>query len=139
MRRDRFVPRPLSHRPATAFATVEAAWMWFWQCQASRDAGARVVADAGAVARPCDPDDIYRVVARLHRARDLTVPQLHVLVRHGRRLVPPDGRVPEEAAAARLWAEALGRLEASLIAKGIVAAPDAVSESPSDAAPGGGR
>ena len=124
MRRDQFMPRPLSNRPSTAFASAEAAWMWFWQCQVLREAGARVVADAGATARPCDPDDIYRVAARLYRHRDLSLTHVEVLARFGRRLMPPDGRLCDEAGAARDWGEALRRLEAPLVDKGIVSPPD---------------
>lgn len=123
MRSDRFTPRPLSQRPAAPFASTEAAWMWFWQCQAMREEGARFVADAGDTARPCDPDDLYRVVARLYRRGDLARHHLEVLARFGRRLAPPDGRLAEEAAAARDWADGLRRLEGPLIDKGIVAAP----------------
>jgi hypothetical protein len=44
-----------------------------------------------------------------------------VLDRHGRRLSPPDARVPEEERDAALWAEALDRLTTPLRRKGIVA------------------
>lgn len=121
MRRDRFMPRPLSHRPAAPFASAEAAWMWFWQCQSQREAGARFVADVGETARPCDPDDIYRIAARLYRRRDLGRRHLEVLACFGRRLTPPDGRLAEEAGAARDWRDGLNRLEPALAAKGIVA------------------
>lgn len=123
MRTDRFVPKPLSNRPALPFTSAEAAWMWFWQCQTQREIGARFVADAGDTARPCDPDDIYRVAARLFAQRALTRPQVEVLARFGRRLSPPDGRLREEAADARIWGEGLDRLETALAAKGIVRPP----------------
>lgn len=120
MSRDRFTHRPLRDAETTPFSSAEEAWMWFWQCQIARDDGARFTANAGETARPCEPDDIYRACARLHRGRGLTVAHLEVLARFGRALAPPDGRVPGQDAAAALWREALGRLEEPLRAKGIV-------------------
>lgn len=121
MARDRFAPRPLGNRPVDPFLNAEEAWMWFWQCQLAREEGARFVANAGRVGRPCDPDDVYRVAAGLHRARVLADRHLRVLARFGRRLAPPDGRVREERQDAGLWSEALEQLEEPLRAKGIVA------------------
>lgn len=121
MGRERFTHRPLSDREPSPFETAEDAWMWFWQCQIARDEGARFTADAGSAARPCEPDDIYRAAAALHRHRVLRRRHLEVLVRFGRALVPPDRRDPAEAAAAVFWREALDRLETPLRSKGIVA------------------
>lgn len=121
MARDTRLPRPLSTVAATPFATAEDAWMWFWQCQIARDDGARVVAGAGTTARPCDPDDIYRAAARLHRSGVLARPHLEALGRFGRLLTPPDDRLPGQARAAVLWREGLAGLESLLRGKGIVA------------------
>lgn len=120
MARDRFTPRPLGDRAPTPFPSAEDAWMWFWQCQIARDEGARFTANAGDVVRPCEPDDIYRAAARLHRGRHLGRPHVEVLGRYGRALTPPDARVPGQAGAAVLWREALAALESPLRAKGIV-------------------
>ncbi|MGC2856004.1 hypothetical protein ACM64Y_11060 [Novispirillum sp. DQ9] len=120
MARDRFTHRPLGAADPTPFASAEEAWMWFWQCQIARDDGARFTANAGDRVRPCEPDDIYRAAARLHRGRRLAVAHLEVLGRFGRALTPPDGRLPGQDAAAALWREALDRLEEPLRAKGIV-------------------
>ncbi|MFA7431596.1 MAG: hypothetical protein WCZ23_15665 [Rhodospirillaceae bacterium] len=120
MARDRFTRAPLGDREPTLFPSAEAAWMWFWQCQTARDEGARFTANAGDVVRPCEPDDIYRAAARLHRGQSLNRPHLEVLGRFGRALTPPDARMPGEAGAAVLWGEALARLEEPLRAKGIV-------------------
>lgn len=115
-------PRPLSCADATTpFASAEEAWLWFWQCQIARDDGARVVAGAGAVVRPCDPDDLYRAAARLHRSGILERAHLAVLGRFGRLLTPPDARLPGQARPAALWREGLERLETLLRGKGIVA------------------
>lgn len=111
----------LSAAPAQPFDSAEEAWFWFWQCQIARDEGARFVAGAGHVARPCDPDDLWRVARSLLRRRLIGQPHLRVLATFGRRLAPPDPRLPEEAVAARLWADALDRMTTALRAKGIVA------------------
>lgn len=120
MARERFSPRPLSQRPSEFFSSAETAWLWFWQCQLSRESGARVVADQGAVARPCDPDDIYRLAMRAMKQGHLSRRHLMVLVRHGRALLPPDSRLREDEADAVLWGEGLMALEPLLVLKGIL-------------------
>ena len=60
-------------------------------------------------------------MTRLARANVLRRRHLRVLDRHGRRLTPPDSRLPEEAVDAALWTEALERLATPLRHKGIVA------------------
>ncbi|NDC90145.1 MAG: hypothetical protein EB075_15325, partial [Bacteroidetes bacterium] len=66
MATQRTAQRPFSRRATNPFITVEDAWLWFWRCQLAREEGARTVADVGMIARPCDPDDLYRVVAALY-------------------------------------------------------------------------
>ncbi|KAA5605583.1 hypothetical protein F1188_10100 [Roseospira marina] len=119
-RRTRHVPRPLAERRTEPFESAEAAWFWFQRARLTRAEGARLPADPLAAARPCDPDDIGRAVRALALAGVLRSDHLRVLNRHGRRLMPPDGRVPEEAGDAALWAEALDRLATPLRRKGIV-------------------
>lgn len=117
----RHVPRPLAERPTAPFESAESAWFWYQRARLNRAEGARLAADPLAAARPCDPDDIVRAVTRLVRANTLQRHHLRVLDRHGRRLTPPDSRLPEEAADAAHWAEALDRLTTPLRQKGIVA------------------
>lgn len=114
-------PRVAACRPTQSFDSAEQAWFWFWQCQIARDDGARFVADAGRVARPCDPDDLWRAALGLLRRRRIDRRHLRVLSLFGRRLTPPDPRLAEEAIAARLWDDGLDRLSTPLRAKGIVA------------------
>lgn len=116
----RRAPRPLSVRESCPFANAEDAWLWFWRCQIAREEGARFVADAGDMARPCDPDDVYRVAAGLRRQNRLGGRQAEVLARYGRALVPPDPRLDEERQAAQWWEEGLAILEIPLRNKGIV-------------------
>ncbi|MBB4266114.1 hypothetical protein [Roseospira visakhapatnamensis] len=119
--RTRHAPRPMADRPTAPFDSAESAWFWYQRARLNRAEGARLRADPLSMARPCDPDDIVRAVTRLARARTLQGHHLRVLDRHGRRLTPPDGRLPEEAADATIWHEALDHLAAPLRSKGIVA------------------
>lgn len=118
--RCRHVPKPLPSRRTAPFDTTENAWFWLHRARLVRAQGARLDADPLAAARPCDPDDIVRVARRLVQSGTLQADHVRVLDRHGRRLTPPDGRLDEEAADARLWQEALDRLAPPLRAKGIV-------------------
>lgn len=101
------------------FASAEAAWFWYMQCQIARLEGARFSSGLGTE-RPCEPMDIYRAVVRLHRGRILTQAHLTVLADFGRALTPPDPRRPDQIGKTRLWSEALSRLAEALRAKGIV-------------------
>lgn len=107
----------------TPFATTEEAWFWFIQAQQARNEGARVAAGQGLTGRPCEPLDILKAVDGLYRQRRLVMDHLLVLRHYGRRMMAPDPRRVREAVAARLWREALDRLEPVLVRKGIVAGP----------------
>lgn len=120
MRVTRFAPRPYSERDLHLFDCAEQAWLWFSRCQLARVEGVRFTADCGDVARPCDPDDIYRAVARLVAAGQLNDRHVAVLGRFGCRLAPPDPWAGDDPGDARLWAEAMERLDLLLRAKGIV-------------------
>lgn len=117
----RFVQRPFSEREASPFGSAEEAWLWFSRCQLARLDGVRFSADAGDVARPCDPDDIYRAVDRLYRRRVLAWGHVSVLGRFGRRLAAPDPWAGDSPGEASLWGEAMDRLTTVLRTKGIVA------------------
>lgn len=120
MRVARFVQRPLSERASEPFASAEEAWLWFARCQLARIEGVRFTADSGDVARPCEPDDIYRAVAQLHRCGRLDSRHIAILGRFGSRLAPPDPWAGDAAGEAQLWQEALDRLASVLRAKGLV-------------------
>jgi hypothetical protein len=121
MRRDKFVFRPLGEAGAVPFDSAEEAWLWYCQCQIARCEGVRFTAGRGAVARPCDPDDVYRAVDRLYRRRILGKIHLDVLGRFGLRLAPPGAGSGDSRADCLVWAQALDRLAVPLRAKGIVA------------------
>jgi len=105
---------------SSPFHSSEEAWFWFIRCQLMRHQGARPVAVSGALARPCDPDDIYRAVIALHKGGVLCAAHLRTLSQYGLAERAPDERCGEEAAAARLWDEAMGALDGYLRGKGIV-------------------
>ncbi|WP_211275881.1 hypothetical protein [Thalassospira mesophila] len=120
MTQQRLFPKPLRDGEVTLFASAEQAWFWFVRCQAARIDGARVVADAGDVTRPCDPDDIYNAVMRLWRGGVIGQAHLQVLEYYGAVERLPDPRVGEEQRKAVLWREALEVLATVLIRRGIV-------------------
>lgn len=114
-------PAPVAIEGAQPFRSAEDAWFWFIEAWTARHAGARIVAGAGLVPRPCEPIDVLRVLERLYRQRRLLRDHVAVLGHYGRRLLPPDPRRPAEHRAHRIWREALDRLGSALRAKGIVA------------------
>lgn len=105
---------------AVPFESVEDVWFWFITAQEARNEGARFVAGAGAITRPCEPIDILKILDGLYRKRRLIRDHLLVLRHYGRRHLAPDPRRVREARAARLWTEALDRMEPILTRKGIV-------------------
>lgn len=120
MRRFSFAARPYSCEGAVPFASAEEAWFWFTRCQKARHDGARLRADFALEPRPCDPDDVYRMVVGLARARRLRGHHLRVLESYGLRESAPDPRADEELRDCRLWDEALDRLHTVFKAKGVV-------------------
>ena len=116
----RLFPKPLSERSITRFASAEQAWFWFVRCQTARIEGARVVADAGEVVRPCDPDDVYNAVMRLARDGVLTNRHLQVLEYYGLIERTPDPRDAREKPKYDLWCATMDALEPVLVARDIV-------------------
>jgi hypothetical protein len=113
--------RPLGDPTGQPFASTVDAWLWFMACHQARLDGARSVAGRGAVARPCEPGDIHRIVSRLYHTGVLGRRHLRVLIAYGRSMLPPDPSRPHHAADHVHWQEALARLEAPLRTRGIVA------------------
>ncbi|MBK1836967.1 hypothetical protein JHL17_06035 [Azospirillum sp. YIM B02556] len=120
-RRSEIVPlKPEPYRAdGEPFATAEEAWFWAVQAQDAKAAGARVVAGCGRVARPCEPQDVLRVVDRLYRMRKLTRDHLHVLVHYGRRQSVPEPERFREQRAHSLWREAFDLIAPALGDKGM--------------------
>lgn len=103
------------------FASAEEAWFWTMAALVARRDGARIVSGAGLVQRPCEPDDVVRCLDRLYRQRRVDLQHARILRIWGERASAPDPRVPRERGDARLWCEAMARLDWPLRAKGIVA------------------
>ncbi len=120
MTEQRLFPKPLSECEITPFVSARQAWFWFVRCQTARIEGARVVADAGEVVRPCDPDDVYNAVMRLKQAGTLNDRHLQVLEYFGLVEREPDPRDPREKGKDSLWRQAMDALENVLITRGIV-------------------
>ncbi|MBK9584419.1 MAG: hypothetical protein KA099_02960 [Alphaproteobacteria bacterium] len=110
----------IRERETTPFDTVEEAWFWFVAAQQAKTEGARIIAGQGMVERPCEPADILKILDRLYRQRALVMPHILVLRYYGRRNMAPDARRIKEARAAKLWREAMDKLEPVLESKGIL-------------------
>lgn len=106
------------------FEGAEEAWFWFIQAQQARNDGARISAGASLYPRPCEPMDILKVAERLYRNRRLIMDHFLVLRHYGRRGYAPERSRVKEARAAKLWREAMERIEPMLINKGIVSKPN---------------
>lgn len=120
MSRGRYTPKQQSRAPSVPFCSAEEAWFWFMRSQRARLEGAKMRSDEADIIRPCDPDDIYRAVMALVRAKTLGRYHLKVLASFGMSECAPDPRVREQQRAFHLWDEALDRLTTALKRKGIV-------------------
>ncbi len=103
-----------------AFRSAEEAWFWTMAALAARRQGARFSAGLGRVERPCEPDDVVKCLDQLYRQRRIDLVHARILRIWGERGVAPCAGHPGEGSDARLWTEALGRLEWLLRVKGIV-------------------
>jgi hypothetical protein len=102
------------------FRSAEEAWFWTMSALMARREGARF--DRGARApRPCEPDDVVKCLDQLYRRRRIDLTHARILRIWGERGTAPSAAYAAERADARLWREALDRLEWPLRVKGIVA------------------
>lgn len=106
---------------AEAFRSAEEAWFWTMAALTARRDGARLSAGRGAVARPCEPDDVVKCLDRLYRQRRIELAHARILRIWGERATAPNPRIPSERGDHRLWREAMTALDGPLRAKGIVA------------------
>lgn len=110
-----------SSNPAP-FRDAQEAWFWTMAALvARREASPRGVDGAG-LPRPALPEDVLRCLDRLYRQRRIDLAHARVLRRWGERGIAPDILRPSERGDARLWREALDRLEAPLRVRRIVGA-----------------
>jgi hypothetical protein len=108
---------------AQPFASAEQAWFWTMNALIARRDGARIVAGAGTVQRPCEPDDVVKCLDRLYRQRRIDLAHARILRLWGERGQAPDPRALRERGDWRLWQEALTRMDFPLRQKGIVDGP----------------
>lgn len=120
MPKPRYFPQKMPYKRVIPFSDAQEAWFWFIRSTRARMDGARLSAIASNETRPCEPDDVYRIVLGLREKRLLRDDHLRVLAQYGWRESPPAPRLFEEEHALCLWDEALDRLTTPLIAKGIV-------------------
>lgn len=102
------------------FRTAEEAWFWAFSSIAARHQGTRS-RSASARARPCDPDDVMKCLDALYRRRRIDLVHARILRIWGERGAAPNLAYASERCDAKLWREALDRLEWPLRVKGIVA------------------
>lgn len=107
-------------RPVVRFSSAEEAWFWFMRTEKARAEKAKAAQSAAVYDRPCLPDDVYAIVSRLHRARELSELHLEVMGEYGFLDRPPFPDVDEEAVDWVIWLDAFDILEPRLLARGIV-------------------
>ena len=120
MPKQRLAPRRLPVVPEIPFANSCEAWLWYIRSERLRRDGAKIGGAMASTQRPCEPDDINRVVVSLYRKKTIGQEHLKVLATFGWNDRAPDPRVERESRAAFLWDDALDRLTTELKAKGIV-------------------
>jgi hypothetical protein len=100
------------------FLNAEQAWFWTMGALAARREG---TGGGGArIARPCDPDDVVKCLDQLYRRRRIDLVHARILRIWGERQTAPNPAHAGEACDARLWREAMERLDWPLRAKGII-------------------
>lgn len=105
---------------AVPFTSAEEAWFWTMSALVARRDGARISAGKGLVARPCEPDDVVKCLDRLYRQRRIELAHARIMRIWGERGTAPSPHHVSERGDARLWREAMSRLEWPLRVKGIV-------------------
>jgi hypothetical protein len=110
--------RPLERVRTEPFRDAEQAWFWTMGVLAARRDGGG--SSGPRMARPCDPDDVVKCLDQLYRRRRIELLHARILRIWGERQVAPDPACPAEACDARLWREAMERLEWPLRAKEII-------------------
>ena len=98
------------------FRNAETAWFWCVRMQQERWAGYRP--DGSGSGRPCDIDDVWLALKRLHRTGAIPVRTIRTLIHYGLKQVPPDRRV--DPMGLQAWDQGLDRLYTVLVEKGVV-------------------
>ncbi len=94
------------------FENAQEVWFWFMKSLEARADGAYCARMSGDnMTRPCEPNDIYTIINRLHRTRRLLIDHIRVLTHYGKRGFPPMSDQHREQKAHYIWEEALEILE----------------------------
>jgi hypothetical protein len=112
----------------TAFRSAEAAWFWTAACLRAREQA------RPAPPGPCRIEDVVKCLDVLYRRRRIELLHVRILRHWGLRGVAPNPARPRERCDARLWREAIDRLDWPLRQQGIVAGPDCRLAEPQPAA-----
>jgi hypothetical protein len=110
---------------STPFCHADEAWFWAVGALQARRDGCRS-ATSTRVERPCDPDDVVICVEQLYQNGVINHIHTRVLAKWGARRLAPSERHAAEAQEARIWREALDRVERSLCERGIVTWRDGI-------------
>lgn len=110
-------------KPIERFMNAEEAWFWFMRTEKARAERAKAERWDTLTERPCDPDDIFSVVARLYRQDKMFYLHLEVMGEYGCLDRYPDKEDDEELIDWIIWLDAFDTLEPYLIEKGIVECP----------------
>ncbi len=115
----RSTTQPAAQRPVP-FRDAEEAWFWTMAALRARHDGARTNRNPHATPRPCEPDDVVKCLDGLYRQRRIDLVHARILRIWGERGTAPNPAWASERCDARLWREAMARLEWKLRVKGIV-------------------
>ncbi len=102
------------------FRSGEEAWFWTMAIILARRDGAGLAWRPDQALRPCDPEDVIKCLNLLYERRCVALLHARILRVWGERQMAPDASVPGQADEARLWQQAMGRLEWALRGRGIV-------------------
>lgn len=108
--------------PPILFQNAEQAWFWTMAALVARRERSPRGCDGSGPARPALPEDVLRCLDRLYRQRRIDLLHARILRIWGERGIAPNPARPSERCDAKIWREALDRLEWPLRVKGIVAA-----------------
>jgi hypothetical protein len=110
--------QPAEATNSQPFSTADEVWFWTMAELLARKEGRM---HRHATTRPCEPDDIVRLLDRLVHRRRIDLAHVRLLRIWGERQCAPNPVLAIERGDWRLWRETLDRLEWPLRVKGIVA------------------
>jgi len=102
------------------FRGAEEAWFWTMSALMARRDGAGIGWRPDGPHRPCDPDDVVKCLDALYRERRIELLHARILRIWGERQSAPRADRPLQRSDVRIWQQAMGELEWTLRARGIV-------------------